>query len=185
MLRLVSVFVDIALHRRGPDVLPASTFMLGLAVAAYVSVFLLTLLLADTAPAFLVAAFAVDTVLGVLLTWSLLRAFARERRLMQTITALLGINALITAVALPILLSARSLEQLSPETERGVYRAQGVLWNGRAPIRVYQRLNGVLTDWFLFCDNSMRIAPPLTINEDQIRDACKIILRSIDEAVGR
>lgn len=45
-------------------------------------------------------------------------------------------------------------------------------------------LNGVLTDWFLFCDNSMRIAPPLVITEVEIREACTIILRSIDEAVG-
>ncbi len=28
--------------------------------------------------------------------------------------------------------------------------------------------NGVLSDWFLFCDNSMRIAPPLIISEDEI-----------------
>ncbi|MFT2007960.1 aspartate aminotransferase family protein [Pontibacter sp. 13R65] len=45
-------------------------------------------------------------------------------------------------------------------------------------------LNGVLTDWFLFCDNSMRIAPPLTITEEQIKEACAILLRSITEAVG-
>ncbi|MCJ8164655.1 aspartate aminotransferase family protein [Pontibacter sp. E15-1] len=44
--------------------------------------------------------------------------------------------------------------------------------------------NGVLTDWFLFCDNSMRIAPPLVITEEEIKEACAIILRSIDEAVG-
>lgn len=35
---------------------------------------------------------------------------------------------------------------------------------------------GVVTDWFLFCDNSMRIAPPLTITEEQIREGCKVIL---------
>lgn len=34
---------------------------------------------------------------------------------------------------------------------------------------------GVLTDWFLFCDNSMRIAPPLIITEEQIIEACSII----------
>lgn len=39
---------------------------------------------------------------------------------------------------------------------------------------------GVITDWFLFCDNSMRIAPPLIISEDQIREACAIILSAID-----
>ena len=31
---------------------------------------------------------------------------------------------------------------------------------------------GVLTDWFLFCDNSLRIAPPLTITEAEIDAAC-------------
>lgn len=39
---------------------------------------------------------------------------------------------------------------------------------------------GVITDWFLFCDDSMRIAPPLTITEDEIREACKLILKAID-----
>jgi len=40
---------------------------------------------------------------------------------------------------------------------------------------------GVLTDWFLFCDNSMRIAPPLTITNVQIEAACQIILEAIAE----
>lgn len=39
--------------------------------------------------------------------------------------------------------------------------------------------NGLLTDWFLFCDNSMRIAPPLTITKEQIKESCEIILKSI------
>ncbi len=39
---------------------------------------------------------------------------------------------------------------------------------------------GVITDWFLFCDNSMRIAPPLIITEAQIREACAVILTAID-----
>ena len=39
---------------------------------------------------------------------------------------------------------------------------------------------GIITDWFLFCDNSMRLAPPLIITEEEIRKACKIILESID-----
>ncbi|MFD2520501.1 aspartate aminotransferase family protein [Emticicia soli] len=38
---------------------------------------------------------------------------------------------------------------------------------------------GVITDWFLYCDNSMRIAPPLIITEEEIRQACEIILDSI------
>ena len=39
---------------------------------------------------------------------------------------------------------------------------------------------GVVTDWFLFCDDSMRIAPPLIITEEQIQEACKIILEAIE-----
>ena len=39
---------------------------------------------------------------------------------------------------------------------------------------------GIITDWFLFCDNSMRIAPPLIITEEQIREACTLILDAID-----
>ena len=39
---------------------------------------------------------------------------------------------------------------------------------------------GIITDWFLFCDNSMRIAPPLIISEAQIREACAVILEAID-----
>jgi acetylornithine/succinyldiaminopimelate/putrescine aminotransferase len=42
-------------------------------------------------------------------------------------------------------------------------------------------LKGVLTDWFLFCDNSMRIAPPLTITFEEIEEACALVLRAIEE----
>ncbi|CCH51797.1 aminotransferase class-III [Fibrisoma limi BUZ 3] len=42
---------------------------------------------------------------------------------------------------------------------------------------------GVITDWFLFCNNSMRIAPPLIITDDEIRQACHLILEAIDAVV--
>lgn len=38
---------------------------------------------------------------------------------------------------------------------------------------------GVITDWFLFCDDSMRIAPPLVISESEIELACGRILEAI------
>jgi len=38
---------------------------------------------------------------------------------------------------------------------------------------------GILTDWFLFCDNSLRIAPPLTISFDEIDQACAGLRRAI------
>ena len=40
---------------------------------------------------------------------------------------------------------------------------------------------GLITDWFLFCNNSLRIAPPLIITMKEIKIACKIILQAINE----
>ena len=39
---------------------------------------------------------------------------------------------------------------------------------------------GLITDWFLFCDDAIRIAPPLIITEAQIREACGILLEAIE-----
>jgi acetylornithine/succinyldiaminopimelate/putrescine aminotransferase len=43
--------------------------------------------------------------------------------------------------------------------------------------------NGVITDWFLFAPNCIRVAPPLIITETEIRAACGIILQSIDQVL--
>jgi acetylornithine/succinyldiaminopimelate/putrescine aminotransferase len=39
--------------------------------------------------------------------------------------------------------------------------------------------NGVVTDWFLFNDRSLRIAPPLTITTEEIRMACEVIIHAL------
>ncbi|WP_339814206.1 aspartate aminotransferase family protein [uncultured Imperialibacter sp.] len=41
---------------------------------------------------------------------------------------------------------------------------------------------GVLSDWFLFNNSAMRIAPPLTIDTREIGEACDIILGAIKDA---
>lgn len=41
--------------------------------------------------------------------------------------------------------------------------------------------NGLITDWFLFAQNCLRIAPPLCISNEQINDLCNIVLRSLEE----
>lgn len=43
---------------------------------------------------------------------------------------------------------------------------------------------GVLTDWFLFASNCLRIAPPLTISDAEIAFACTVIRESLDEVYG-
>lgn len=42
---------------------------------------------------------------------------------------------------------------------------------------------GVICYWFLSHPYSFRIAPPLTITNDQIKEACELILQSIDAAL--
>jgi acetylornithine/N-succinyldiaminopimelate aminotransferase len=40
---------------------------------------------------------------------------------------------------------------------------------------------GLFTDWFLFAPQALRIAPPLIISEEEIIEACEIIIESINE----
>ena len=44
----------------------------------------------------------------------------------------------------------------------------------------YAKQNGVICYWFLSHPNSFRIAPPLTITEEQIRESCEVILEAIE-----
>ena len=39
---------------------------------------------------------------------------------------------------------------------------------------------GIMSDWFLYCDTAFRISPPLTISEAEIAECCQIIRRSLD-----
>jgi acetylornithine/N-succinyldiaminopimelate aminotransferase len=40
---------------------------------------------------------------------------------------------------------------------------------------------GVIIDWFLHCENAMRIAPPLIITKEEIEKVCKIIIEALDD----
>lgn len=42
---------------------------------------------------------------------------------------------------------------------------------------------GILSDWFLYCDTAFRISPPLTISEEEIRDSAAIIRRCLDRVL--
>ena len=43
---------------------------------------------------------------------------------------------------------------------------------------------GVITDWFLFAEDKIRIAPPLSITMDELNEAVNKIKLSIDEAIA-
>jgi acetylornithine/N-succinyldiaminopimelate aminotransferase len=40
---------------------------------------------------------------------------------------------------------------------------------------------GIITDWFLFAPDRLRIAPPLVIQQNEIAEACDIIVNAINE----
>jgi acetylornithine/succinyldiaminopimelate/putrescine aminotransferase len=40
--------------------------------------------------------------------------------------------------------------------------------------------SGMLTDWFLFASNCLRISPPLTISQNEINQACDVILKVLN-----
>ena len=39
---------------------------------------------------------------------------------------------------------------------------------------------GILSDWFLYCDTAFRISPPLVISDDEIRDCVALIRKCLD-----
>lgn len=43
--------------------------------------------------------------------------------------------------------------------------------------------NGLITDWFIFAPDRLRIAPPLCISRKELQESCETILRSIEEII--
>jgi hypothetical protein len=109
VLQFLKVFVDIVLWRRGPQDLPASPLLLGLAAAAYVLVTIVQLAWFDKTTAAWLVFVVCDPLLLVGGTWLLLRLFGRTARFLQTASAVLGAGAMLGALlVLPVqwLLSA-------------------------------------------------------------------------------
>lgn len=40
---------------------------------------------------------------------------------------------------------------------------------------------GLLVDWFLYCSDAIRIAPPLVMDEAQIKEACAILINALND----
>lgn len=45
----------------------------------------------------------------------------------------------------------------------------------------YCASQGLMIDWYLHCETALRVAPPLTISEPEIRKACEIILQGVEK----
>jgi hypothetical protein len=108
VLRLILAFVEIAFHRRSPADLPASRAFFVAVLVIYAAFGLATTRYFEFVkyPELLVA---FDTVLELAFIWGVLRAFERERRFSQTAVAVLGVDALLNVLTVPLMFWHRSL----------------------------------------------------------------------------
>ena len=101
MLRLIFAFVDIMLHRRGPDSLPSAPFLLWTLLALSIVADWLILWVAG-APGRVFAVNLLATGFDLWFVWAVLRAFNRTARFRQTMTAILGTDLLLNLLQLPL-----------------------------------------------------------------------------------
>jgi hypothetical protein len=106
--RLILAFVEIAFHRRGPEQLPSSGFLFALVLAANLGLTFLSVRTLDVVQHPLLMVF-VDAAFWLAFVWCVLRAFERERRFRQTASALLGTDAVLSLLGLPLVLWHRAL----------------------------------------------------------------------------
>lgn len=105
MWQLASAFGAIALRRRGPEILPDSSFLVGFLLAVSVLLSLLSLLVHGALSWRSVANLAAQLALLFAFVFAVLRFFRLERRYRQTISAFLGINIVLYSVYVPLTLA--------------------------------------------------------------------------------
>lgn len=129
MLQLIRAWFDICLLRRAPQELPASNYLLGLALCCYAAVSLLVSAQNYEFPRALLLA-GVDLGLLAGFIWLLLYLQGKVTRFNQTLSAMAGTGSIMGLIALPLLVMA------GPETVSGPVPASLVsvwllllLWN--------------------------------------------------------
>jgi hypothetical protein len=95
ILRFLQSFLDIALWRKGPQDLPASTTLAILALIAYLSTGFLRMRLFTLDRSTALLFICVDAVMLGAWLWLVLAFFGRRQRFVQTITATLGVGLLV------------------------------------------------------------------------------------------
>jgi hypothetical protein len=95
MLKFLQTFLEIAVWRKGPQDLPASRLLALLVLSAYVALSFLGVRLLDLDPRAAAVFVGVDVLMLSAWLWLVLTFFSRRQRFMQTITATLGVGALI------------------------------------------------------------------------------------------
>lgn len=95
ILRFLQSFLDIALWRKGPQDLPASSLLASLALFAYMSTGFVRMRLFALDQSTALLFICVDALMLGAWLWLVLAFFGRRQRFVQTITALLGVGLLV------------------------------------------------------------------------------------------
>jgi hypothetical protein len=102
MLAILRAFIDIALLRQGPQHLPPSTVLLGLALGANALLHVVSAPLQKVGWVQVLIAFAVGTTMMMSVIWLLLNAIRRRERFVQCATAILGTDSLLVLAELVV-----------------------------------------------------------------------------------
>jgi len=121
---LIKLFIDIVLFRRGPQDVPASPLMLGLCMLVYLSIGEVMLLMEES---LLRATLQVglDAVMLAGFVAVTLKFAGYGERVLQTLSALLGVDALISMIAFPVMISLSS----GPERGGGYLLVMLMVWH--------------------------------------------------------
>ncbi len=103
MFHLIRIFWDICAIKAGPQDLPTSNFLLGLTLLAYFITGSIVAVLQWPVSQAVLAAF-LDTAFLALVSRALLWSRMLSARFVQTLTALAGSGALMTVIAMPLVL---------------------------------------------------------------------------------
>ena len=101
-MAIIRLFLGICLLRQGPGDIPYSNFLFYLTFTVYLvfGILVLTLQAGDTS---WVIQMTVQVFTVFAFVWGCLALYSRQPRFMQTMTAVLGSDALISFIALPLL----------------------------------------------------------------------------------
>ncbi len=105
---LLAGLFDIALFRRGPDVLPTSTTLLGIIIASHVAINAFFLSRTAEAAAFWPIALALQEAFTLGWYFVTLKRAGKPERFTQTMTAMYGIDVLFRPIIMPLALAFMS-----------------------------------------------------------------------------
>lgn len=116
MSQLFRMFIDIALWRRGPQDLPASTALACLVAAFYAFISAIQVGMGGSGFWATLLLTLIDLALQAVWLWGLLTFFAKRPRFLQSFTAFLGVGALLAVmdILISVVMNQLGVSDISP-----------------------------------------------------------------------